>query len=326
VRYAALHADRLAAAARARQERLARWLAADDDPFAAWETPAVLTSDLFYRPPVPASVAAVSGIPDLAWRYGEVCMEHGLREDLDRPGRAIPVFAGEVRSGMGVLEKFDPVRRPERTERFDVARFERAVALESVMGKRDRGVRCLRCVVQGLPCSFERMRGREKTRCEGCRRNGCKFCLGVWDPNAGVVARYRYVKAKMTRGLKETVVVVFVKDEERVDDKEVKRYAEELMEVQAASLFGTTLEKRAVVLPEWKDTYCKTLKTKRELDKNFIEEWTGEEVPQAEVETEAITWQDYFHLLDEKWRSRHPYQARGPEPQLSGKEAFFSRK
>ncbi|KAJ9133224.1 hypothetical protein NKR19_g9137, partial [Coniochaeta hoffmannii] len=312
VRFAALHARRLLDSARARAERRRLFLASPD-PFVAWDTPRVLPAEMFYRPPPPACVVALTGIPTSAWGYGGVCMDHLLREDLLRPGRAVPIFAGEVRNGMGVLEKFDPVARRERAERFDVMRVERAVYFAGKWGKREAGRKCLRCRMKGLPCSFERMAGREKGTCEGCRRNRCKWCLRVWDGKAKGEEGWRYVRVKIRRGLKKVEMVVSVKEEEEeVDAGEVRRYAEELTDGEDVSVFGTALDKGAMVLPYWKDAYCKTLTKERALDKVFVEKWTGQEVEQQEVDMEGATSKDYFRLLDQKWRRRHPYQPREP--------------
>lgn len=315
VRYAALHASREAQNLRDRADRARRWRE-DGDPFAAWDTFRVLPGELFYRPPVPSSVALVTGIPDIAWGFGGVCMVQPLREDLFRPGRTVPVFAGEVTRGMGLLRKFDPVARQDRTERFDVMRVERAVYFASAEGKRDEREKCLRCRVRGLPCSFERMRGREKGLCEGCRRNGCKFCLGVLaggpEDDMGTEKGYTYVRVKKVRQLKRLDFWVYVKVEGEVDIEEVTLYAEELLDAEGVSLWGTTVDSGAVVLPSWKDAYCKSLARKRELDKEFVEEWTGEEVQLEEIDREGVTWKDYFQLLDEKWRLHNPYQPREP--------------
>lgn len=229
----------------------------------------------------------------------------------------MPVFAGEVTVDMGFRRRFDPLLRRARAERFDAMRVERAVYLAAKDGKRDAAERCLRCRVSGLPCSFERRRGREKKVCEGCRRNGCRFCLGVVLGGSGTLARKdgrRYVTVRKTRGSGTVDVVVYVREAEEVDVAEVREYAEELMDEKGLTFCGTTLDAGAAVLPSWKDAYCTSLAQKRELDNAFVKEWTGQETQQEAIDREGVTWKDYFRLLDEQWRRYNPYQPREPRP------------
>ncbi|OIW33915.1 hypothetical protein CONLIGDRAFT_640988 [Coniochaeta ligniaria NRRL 30616] len=321
VRFAALHAAREAKKVKDTEERYERW--DDTDPFVSWGTPALLPEECYYRPAAPACVAVLSGTPNTAWGYGRVCMDHPVREDPLDGRRGIPVFAGEVTEGkgMGLVRTSDPKMRRERTERFDVVRVERAVYFAGREGKRDVGGRCLRCKVKGLMCSLERRRNAGKAMCEGCRRNGCGFCLRVvWDAETGRAeddrgreARYRYVRVKKGRG----TVLVYVRGVDgEVDVEEVRRCAEELIDGEGVSLWGTTLDandRGAMVLPSWKDGYCKALTRKSELDTAFVRRWRGDDgVQEPEIDRAGVTSQDYFKLLDEQWRYHNPYKPREP--------------
>lgn len=317
----------------------------------------LLASRAAAAPLPPPSVAALTGVPTtLALACGgAVGMAHLLllRQDGDddrsspssssrwlpggrgrgprqrqRHQRGIPVFAGEQpRVGMGLLAMFDPVARRDRAERLDVMRFDRAVYLAAKDGKRDGRRRCLRCRVRGLPCSFERMRGREKKACEECRRNGCRFCLGVVLQGGGGrvggelgAEGWRYLTVRKTAGSSSKVdVLLYVREAEEVDLGEVREYAEELMNERGLTLWGAALDAGAAVLPSWEDAYCKSLTEKRALDNALAEERTGRETQEA-IYSESVTWKDYFRLLNETGRRRNPYRPREPRRLLPGRE------
>lgn len=341
VRYAALHAARRDKKDRDEADRRARRSGLrGDDPYSNWDTPAFLPEDAFYRPPVPRCVAVLTGIPTLAWRYGAVCMVHPVRRDPTDPlgRRGIPVFAGEITTTVvldekgeevvvdatPLLRKFDPKAREDRTETFDLVRVERAVQFAAAQGKRDKRRKCLRCRVRGLPCSLERRRNVKSEKCEGCRRNEFRYCLRVvWDgktgraeDDKGPVARYEYVSVKKTGGLgkKKVDLLVYVRDAE-VDVEEVRRCAEELLDGDGrVKLWGAAVDAAAVALPSWKDGYCKSLARKNKFDADFVRRWNGDaEVPEKkEIDKGAVTRQDYFRLLHEKWRFYNPYAPREP--------------
>ncbi|KAH8910134.1 hypothetical protein BR93DRAFT_935790 [Coniochaeta sp. PMI_546] len=328
VRYAALHAARQDKKSKDERARRTRW--EDPDPFVSWETPATLPEDVFYRPAAPACVAVLSGVPNLAWGYGRVCMVHPLRQDPVGPaGKGIPVFAGEVGEGKGILKRLDPRAREDRTERFDLVRVERAVCFAAVEGRRDGRGRCLRCKVGGLLCSLERKGNWGKKKCEACRRNGCRFCLRlVWDvktgraeDDTGRLARYKYVRVRKTEGWRKFDVLVYVRDTEgEVDVEEVRRCAQQLVDGEVVSLWGTALnsnDRSSMALPSWKDGYCKSLTRKNQLDTAFVRRWRGDDgIREPEIDKAAVTWQDYFQLLDEKWRYFNPYMPREPRPRI----------
>lgn len=265
----------------------------------------------------------MSGIPTTAAGYGRVDMRHPVAEDDEDVGPR-PVFAGEVRGdgtveAMGVVGVWDAGRRRGRTEWFDEVRLERAVALAEVEGKRVGG-KCLRCRVKGMPCSVERARSWARKECEGCRRNGCRWCLRVVDDKTRGSAedddggeRWKYVRVWKKRGWRKVDVLVYVREEGEVDMEEVKAYAEELIDGEETSLWGTTLDandRGALMLPAWKKGYEKTLKRKKELDKEFVDRWRGYKEIQEEEEKRDSSAKDYFALLAAEWASNHPYMPR----------------
>ncbi|KAB5570392.1 hypothetical protein GE09DRAFT_1103093 [Coniochaeta sp. 2T2.1] len=248
-------------------------------------------------------------------------MAHPVRADPKNNGKGvgIPVFAGEVgeKGGMSILEKFDPVARRDRTEKFDVVRFEKAVWEAKTMGGRDRRGRCLRCRVRDLPCSLERKRGPEKKECEGCRRNNCAYCLRiVCDRETARVARkFPWVKVGMVKGRRKGEIVVWVRDDEegKVDVDEVRKCAEELLEGEGTRIWGMALDANdtgELVLPSWQEVYFAVAKSEAEKDKAFVDSYLGYETELRAVDMEDLTWKDWFQLQEQRRRARHPYTSR----------------
>lgn len=330
VLYSHLHARRLQDAQAKRQQRLA---AVDSDPYVFWDTPRVFDPAWFIRPPVPKSITALTGIPPAG--YGDVCMAHRMAWH-PVGNRPTPFLADVVRNSMNPMERWDPVRTVERTARFDEMRVGYAVSMARREGKRT-GRKCLRCQINGMPCSLERDRSKHKGCCVACERNGV-WCIQVIVPGKKIVRAEgdegeppRFLYLDISRpGTREEVMRLYVRDEDaRGHMDEIEALATSLLEGEARpNLHGVLLnndDRKNLVLPNWQKAYEKKRQAKEKKDRLFMEEcrtmynpdraimhYENSKDQQQQQKTLNPDWKDYFQMMNYIWRQRNGLTPREP--------------